>query len=374
VFSARTQIPQTPNGLAERLSELRTAAIPVVDLTLSNPTDSGLFEDDSWLRHLAQTQSATYRPAPFGLESARAAVASSYGNKGISIDPAQVVLCASTSEAYSFLFKLLTDPGDRVLFPRPSYPLLEHLAAFEQVHLAHYAIRYDGSYYIDTDSVRGALGARCRAIVLVSPNNPTGSCVSLEELAALSECQVPLISDEVFADYPLQASQNAIVSALSAKSSLVFSLGGLSKSAGLPQLKLAWIVVGGPTELRNQALSRLELICDTFLSLNTPVQVALPQLLDLGAQRQARIQQRLLRNYAELTRLLESSPISMRSSQGGWTVVLQLPNLSIDESHLLVQPGWFYDDTQEGIVVVSLLTPENQFDEGISRLVRTVAR
>ena len=382
MFSARTQIPQMPNSLAERLSELRAAGIPVVDLTLSNPTDSGLFEDHSWIRQLAQPQSAIYRPEPFGLESARVAVACAYGNKGISIDPTQVVLCASTSEAYSFLFKLLTDPGDVVLFPRPSYPLLEHLAAFEQVRLAHYAIHYDGSYYIDTDSVRNALGERCKAIVLVSPNNPTGSCTSLEELASLSECQVPLISDEVFADYPLQASHPPIPSVLLAQSNLVFSLGGLSKSAGLPQLKLAWIVVGGPVELRRQALSRLELICDTFLSLNTPVQVALPQLLDLGLQRQARIRQRLLRNHAELARLLESSPISVRSSQGGWTVVLQLPNVSIDdwslrlltEAHVLVQPGWFYDDSQEGIIVVSLLTPENQFIEGISRLVGAVSR
>jgi alanine-synthesizing transaminase len=381
VFSARTQVPQMPNSLAERLSELRAAGIPVVDLTLSNPTDSGLFEDDSWIRHLAQPQSAIYRPEPFGLESARVAVACAYRKRGVSIDPGQIVLCASTSEAYSFLFKLLTDPGDVVLFPRPSYPLLEHLAAFEQVRLAHYAIRYDGSYYIDTDSVRRALGERSKAIVLVSPNNPTGSCTSLEELASLSECQVPLISDEVFADYPLQASQPFIPSVLLTQSNLVFSLGGLSKSAGLPQLKLAWIVVGGPVELRTQALSRLELICDTFLSLNTPVQVALPQLLDLGVQRQARIQQRLLRNHAELARLLESSPVSIRSGQGGWTVVLQLPNVSIDdwslrlltEAHVLVQPGWFYDDAQEGIVVVSLLTPENQLIEGISRLARAVS-
>ena len=381
-FSVRTQIPQSPNGLTVSLAALRAAGAPILDLTLSNPTRAGIFDDESWVTHLARSQSATYEPAPLGLKSARSAVARYLRQKGIVADVEQIVLCASTSEAYSYLFKLLTDPGDTVLFPRPSYPLLEHLATLENVRLSHYNIRYDGAYYIDTDSVKRGLSGSCKAIVLVSPNNPTGSCTSDQELETLAASGVPLISDEVFADFPLRPSQGPISTVLSAQSSLAFSLGGLSKTAGLPQLKLGWIVVGGPERIRREAVARLELICDTFLSLNTPVQVALPELLEHSTQRRARIQERLLHNYQLLEQRVRDTPVSLRATQGGWSAVLQLPNLALEDwslhlltqANLLVQPGWFYDDSQEGIVVVSLLTPEHEFSEGLERLVSAAKR
>lgn len=376
LFSARTEVSQLPNALTERLVGLRAAGTPVLDLTVSNPTELGLFADESWLLTLAEPASAIYRPAPLGIESARLAVAEYLRKRGSAVEPEQIVLCASTSEAYSFLFKLLADPEDTILFPRPSYPLLEHLADLERVRLASYAIAYDGSYYIDIDSVRSRMTGRCKGIVLVSPNNPTGSCTSAAELRALADFGVPLISDEVFAEYPLQP-EGAIGTALSATtSSLVFALGGLSKMAGLPQLKLAWIVVAGPEVMRRMALERLELICDTFLSVNTPVQVALPRLLEVGAQRRARIHQRLLKNHQSLHRRLRGTPVSARIAQGGWSAVLQLPRLASEDwalrilsrERVLVQPGWFYDDPHEGIVVVSLLTPEQDFLQGLERV------
>jgi aspartate/methionine/tyrosine aminotransferase len=353
-----------------------------VDLTSSNPTRVGIADDDSWVELLARAQCTVYEPAPFGIAAARAAVAEHLTNTGLAVDPEQVVLCASTSEAYSFLFKLLTDPGDSILFPRPSYPLLEHLAAFEQLRLAHYSIDYDGSYFIDRESTRRASCARCKALVLVSPNNPTGSCTTVEEFQAVSGLGIPLISDEVFADYPLQADSGPIPSVLCAQSGLVFSRGGLSKAAGLPQLKLAWIVVGGPLPIRSEALARLELICDTFLSVNTPVQVALPELLKRGAGRRVCIQQRLKANLDLLTRRVRGTPVSLRAPQGGWSVVLQLPKLGVDDwalhlltqAHVLVQPGWFYDDPHEGVIVLSLLTCESDFAEGLDRLLIAVAQ
>jgi aspartate/methionine/tyrosine aminotransferase len=381
VFSSRTRLSLTPNDLTQRCSALRDAGVELLDLTSTNPTEVGLFDDCSWLSLLKRPAGALYQPAAFGLMSARRAVAQMYAAKGLSVVPEQVVLCASTSEAYSWLFKLLTDPGEQILVPRPSYPLLEHLARWEDVHLAHYAISYDGAYFVDLNSLRQACSPTTRAVVLVSPNNPTGSYTRRSELGAIVDLDVPIISDEVFADYPLSSVVPEVPSALVAESSLVFALGGLSKSLAWPQLKLAWIIVAGPTNLRSEALCRLELIADSYLSPNTPVQVALPELLDQGAQRHAQVQQRLRQNYAALTRLIQGSPVSLRPIQGGWSAVLRLPltavqewaALLLEEQHLVVQPGWFYDFAEDGIVIVSLLTPEASFAEGISRLLHCVS-
>ena len=321
--------------------------------------------------------SAHYSPAAFGLMSARIAVARSYAAKGMAIDPQQVVLCGSTSEAYTSIFELLSDPGEQILIPRPSYPLLEHLTIFADVRPTHYSIGYDGAHFIDLDSVRRSVTAQTKALVLISPNNPTGSFTRRSELDALLNLDVPIISDEVFSDFSLLASPPDLSSALCADTSLVFALGGLSKSCAWPQLKLAWIVVAGKKNLREKALARLELIADSYLSPNTPVQVALPHLLDFGAQRHAQVKQRLLRNVATLVRLTEDSPVSMWPVQGGWSAVLRLPLIVsedwalivLEQQHVLVQPGWFYDFTDDRIVVVSLLTKEDELAEGIKRLV-----
>jgi aspartate/methionine/tyrosine aminotransferase len=377
VFSKRVRQLATVNIITERCQSLRAAGVLLLDLTRTNPTEAGLFNDNAWLASLATEGGARYQPAPFGLLSARTAVAQMYAAKGLAVDPRQVALCGSTSEAYTWIFKLLSDTGEQILVPRPSYPLLEHLATLADVRLAHYMIDYDGAYFIDTDSVRRSVTPQTKALVLISPNNPTGSFTRLSELATMASLGVPLISDEVFSDYCLLPSPPELASALVAESSLVFALGGLSKSFAWPQLKLAWIVVGGDKELREQALARLELIADSFLSPNTPVQVALPRLIDFGAQRHAKVKQRLLQNAATLTRLTKHSPVDSWEVQGGWSAVLRLPLtvtedwalILLEQQRVLVQPGWFYDFTDDRIVVVSLLTKEDEFSEGIERLV-----
>ena len=272
---------------------------------------------------------------------------------------------------------MLADPSDAILVPRPSYPLLEYLATYSDVRTSPYAIGYDGAYYIDIDSLKEQVTRQTKGLVLISPNNPTGSFTRRAELNALLKLDIPVISDEVFSDYCLMPSPPDLPSVLVAESSLVFALGGLSKSCALPQLKLAWIVVGGQRVLRDQALARLEIIADSFLSANTPVQVALPHLLDFGAQRHAQVKQRLLHNTTTLLRLTENSPVNVWPAQGGWSAVLRLPLtvsedwalVLLQEQHLLVQPGWFYDFTDDRIVVVSLLTQEPQFADGIGRIV-----
>ena len=377
MFSSRTRLPATINVLTERYRSLREAGVPLLDLTSTNPTEVGLFDDQPWLSALSSAESAHYRPEPFGLLSARQAVAQHYATKGLPIDPRQVVLCGSTSEAYGWIFKLLTDPGETMLVPRPSYPLLEHLATYSDVRTSTYTIGYDGAYFIDIDSLKQQVTRQTKGVVLISPNNPTGSFTRRAELDALLHLGLPLISDEVFSDYCLQALPPDLPSALAAESSLVFALGGLSKSCALPQLKLAWIVVGGQKDLSYQALARLEIIADNFLSPNTPVQVALPQLLDFGAQRHVQVKKRLLQNTATLLRLTENSPVNVWPAQGGWSAVLRLPLtvsddwalVLLDEQRVLVQPGWFYDFTDDRIVVVSLLTEEDDFAQGIERLV-----
>jgi hypothetical protein len=370
-------MPAAANAFSERCHAMRAAGIPILDLTISNPTAVGLFNDDSWLRCLSKADGARYRPEPFGLATARSAIADLYTAKGFPVDAAQVVLCSSTSEAYSWLFALLCDSGDSILIPTPSYPLLDHLASFAQVRPRLYGIGYDGAYYIDMNSVRTNLDSTTRTVVLVSPNNPTGSYTRREELEQLELLSLPLISDEVFADFCLSPTGPDLESVLEAKASLVFALGGLSKSFAWPQLKLAWIIVGGPKRLREEALVRLELIADTYLSANTLVQEALPELLAFGATRQAQVKRRLLANLSTIEPLARGSAMSARPAPGGWTAVLSLPltepldwaTTLLEQERVLVQPGWFYDFADERLIVVSLLTPEAEFAEGISRIV-----
>jgi len=356
---------------------MRMAGTRVLDLTISNPTAAGLFTDDSWLQHLSNPASAHYRPEPLGLESARSVIAALYTAKGFPVGVEQVVLCSSTSEAYSWLFTLLCDAGDSILIPTPSYPLLEHLSSFAQVRPRLYNIGYDGAHFIDIDSVRANRDSTTRAIVLVSPNNPTGSFTRREELQALQSFSLPLISDEVFADFRLGSAPPDLETVLESGDSLVFALGGLSKSFAWPQLKLAWIVVGGPARLREEALARLELIADTYLSANTPVQEALPELIAMGSSRQEQLKRRLLTNLSAIEPLTRGSALAARPVQGGWSAVLSLPltepvdwaTTLLEEERVLVQPGWFYDFADERLIVVSLLTPEAAFVEGIGRIV-----
>lgn len=381
VFSRQTEFPLEPNPLFQRRAELLAAGYHALDLTVSNPTAVGLQFPDDWSHWLARPAVHCYDPAPFGSLSARTALVERWRHLGHTITEERIVLSASTSEAYSHLFKLLCDPGDDVLVPQPSYPLFEHLARFEHVHLSGYRLEYDGRWYIDLDSLKAARGPRTKAVILVSPNNPSGSMVSADELTAIASLGLPIISDEVFSRFLFGAAKTRFRTALGADDTLVFVLDGLSKSLGLPQCKLAWTSVAGPRNLVDSALSRLEIIADAYLSVATPIQCALPDLLSIEAARHQVIQARLETNLDEVRRLVSGSAATLLSIDGGWSAVLQLPNTRSESEWVLnlledygvwVQPGWFFDFEREAFVVVSLLTPTEELRTGIERLVRRV--
>jgi aspartate/methionine/tyrosine aminotransferase len=380
MLSARTDVDLAPNALARALAEARAAGREVLDLTESNPTRAGIaYDEGAILDALARREALVYEPAPFGLRHARDAVAAELGGQGVRVDASRVVLTASTSEAYAFLFKLLCDPGDEVLVPAPSYPLLELLARFEGVALVPYRLAYDGAWHVDVASVRAAIGQRTRAIVTVSPNNPTGSYLKKSELAVLAETGLPIVSDEVFAPYALRDDATRASSALEAAGApLVFALGGLSKLAALPQMKLAWIAIAGERAKVDAALARLELVADAFLSVGTPVQHALPALLASRGQAERAIRARTRTNLDALRAAIgPSSPATLLDVEGGWYATLHLPSTQREEAWTLsllrddgvyVHPGHFFDFESEPYVVVSLLTPEATFAEGARRI------
>jgi len=377
MFSARSKLDAEPNPLTRAVLDRRRRGEPILDLTVSNPTVAGLpYKSERLLSALAHPDSLTYAPEPFGLASAREAVARTYARAGLEVGAERIVLSASTSEAYGFAFKLLADAGGELLVPAPSYPLLEHLARLEQITTRPYALFYDHGWHVDLDSVRRGLSLRSRAIVVVSPNNPTGSFLKKPELEALLALGLPVVCDEVFAAYPFGDDPDRVGSVLEAEEGLVIALDGLSKRIGLPQAKLGWMALGGDAALVSEALARLELIADTYLSVGTAVQLGLPELLSAGAGTRAEIQRRVRRNHGRLSELLADAVVSALESEGGWYAVLRLPRvksedewaLGLLEQGVLVQPGYFYDFADEAFAVVSLLTPEPSFDAGIERL------
>jgi alanine-synthesizing transaminase len=387
VFSRRSEFGRNPNRVELARQAAQRRGVRLFDLTESNPTRAQLPEFESAFAQLDQPGARVYQPEPFGLRSARtAASAWMLRQSGLHVAPEQIVLTASTSEAYAFLFKLLCDAGDEVLVPAPSYPLFAHLAQLNDVRLVSYPLAYDGRWHISRDALLRARSVRTRAIVTVHPNNPTGSFVKRDELADLSQLGLPIISDEVFAPYPLCTDATRAPSALCAEGALVFSLHGLSKLAALPQLKLSFVCVGGPPALVGEALARLEIIADSFLSVSTPVQLALPAILASHAPVTAAIGARLSRNLHALGKLCVASPASLLHVEGGWYAVLHLPELLDDEGYALdfiehadtlVQPGYFYDFEAGPYVVLSLLTPETTFVGGATRIlerVETLAR
>lgn len=382
MFSARSKLDAELNPLALAIAARQRRGAPIVDLTVSNPTVAGLpYERERLLGALAHQGSLTYAPEPFGLSSARATLAAACAEGGHAVAADRIVLTASTSEAYGFAFKLLADPGDEVLVPAPSYPLIEHLARFEQVQPRPYALFYDQGWHVDLDSVRHARSDKTRAILVVNPNNPTGSYLKRAELGSLLELGLPIVSDEVFAAYPLGPDPERVSSVLVAREGLVLALDGLSKRVGLPQLKLGWMALAGSDELVARALERLELIADTYLSVGTPVQLALPELLAAGESTRAAVSARVTRNWRRLPELISGSALSVLVAEGGWYAVLRLPRIRTEdewalgllERGVLVQPGYFYDFADEPFAVVSLLTPEQGFDEGVEALCRYVA-
>jgi len=383
VFSTRTPPHLAPNRLAQALLELQRADRRVIDLTESNPTRAGFQYPPDLLAPLADVRGLTYLPRPFGLIEARRAVAQEYARRGIPVAAERIVLTASTSEAYSLLFKLLADPGDDVLVPRPSYPLFEHLARLDGLSVRPYDLDYHGVWSIDMTSVESALTPRTRALLVVNPNNPTGSFVKRHEMTQLvhicAERRIALIADEVFADYDLEpdaASDRGRV--MDRDETLVFSLGGLSKSVGLPQVKLGWIAVSGPAAVVDDALERLEIVCDTYLSVSTPVQAGAAELLERGRPIRAQIQARAAANYRRLVERNAAAPACrVLRSEGGWYAVLQVPTFRSEEDlvldllmndGVLAHPGYFFDFPRESYLVVSLIVPDAEFSEGIERL------
>jgi aspartate/methionine/tyrosine aminotransferase len=373
-----------PNPLALALAARRAAGAPVADLTLSNPTRAGLdYARRELLAPLADARSLVYEPSPRGAAAAREAIARYYLDRGERVDPDRLCLTASTSEGYAWLFKLLADPHDTVLVPRPSYPLLDYLTALESVRARPYDLVYDhpSGWSVDLDSVRRGLGARTRALVVVSPNNPTGSYVRRAEAAALAELcaarDVALIVDEVFADFPLAADATPVpLEAWGAATT--FLLNGLSKSAGLPQMKLGWIAVLGPEPAGSRALERLELIADSFLSVGAPVQLAAPSWLAAAQELRRPILDRARANLAALAARVEGSPCRLLRAEGGWSAVLELPRTRSEErwalellerDGILVHPGYFFDFPREAFVVASLLVPQAELREAAARLV-----
>jgi len=376
----------TTNALTRRLQQLRADGVAIVDLTQSNPTRAGIPYPADLLQALADPAALTYEPHAFGLPSARAAVATDHARRGVVVSPEHVVLTASTSEAYTWLFKLLCNPGECVLVPRPSYPLFEHLTQLEGVRIAPYDLEYHGRWQIDFASLDGAPGD-VKALLVVTPNNPTGSYVTAAEVDRLSalcaERSWALVADEVFADYRLGADAPVTDLAPRASGCLTFTLGGLSKSIGLPQLKLGWIVAGGPPDAREAALAHLELIADSFLSVGTPVQVGAATLLARGAGIRASIHARVSENLATLEETARSFPASeLLHVEGGWSAVLRVPAMRgeeqlvldlLDRERILVHPGYFFDFRHEAFIIVSLLPPADVFADAAPRLLRAVS-
>lgn len=386
MFSSR--VPDlAPNPVALALQRLRSSGTPFDDLTESNPTAVGFDYPRDLLEGLADPASLRYEPAPFGLPQAREAVAAEYAARGIAVPADRVVLTASSSESYSMLFKLLCDPGDSVLVPTPGYPLFAHLGSLDAVSIRPYATEFHGTWQIDLGGIGRAIDRTTRAVLVVSPGNPTGAFLKRDELEALSalcaEHDLALVCDEVFADFPVDPAPSAVPSALVEVGALVFALGGLSKSVGLPQLKLGWIAVGGPGAGTSEALARLELIADTYLSVATPVQHAARRLLDAGRTIREQILRRLRHNYDTLRRTATRYPACrVLPVEGGWAAIVQTPATVpaeqrvidlLERARVLVHPGDFFEFSREGYLVASLLTPPDVFGPAVGRLFDAVA-
>ena len=380
MFASRTGWNLSSNRLAAALAAARRQGREVLDLTESNPARCGFHYDQAAiLGGLTQPAALDYCPEPLGLPSARQAVTGYYSERREQVSPDRILLATSTSEAYSFIFRLLCDPGDEVLIPRPSYPLFEFLAGIQDVRIVSYPLFYDHGWHIDLHALESAVSPRTRAIVVVHPNNPTGSFVKPAEADSMvhlcSARGLALIADEVFLDFSFDAVPRP--SFATRTDVLTFTLSGLSKLAGLPQMKVAWTAVGGPPDLAHTARARLEVIADTYLSLNTPMQLAIPEFLRSRHGFLAQACGRLAANLAELDRQLAAQSLCQRLEvEGGWYAVLRVPATQCDEDlalalldrhGVLVHPGHFYDFTSEGHLVLSLLTLPPVFAQGVQR-------
>ena len=381
MFSSRLQWDVRPNRLSQLIAAKQRGGARILDLTESNPTRTGFRYPDEIVAAFEDPRVLAYEPAPAGTDEARRAVSAYYALRGQPVDPGRILLTASTSEAYAYLFKLLCNPEDRVLVPRPSYPLFEYLANLESVAVGQYPLFFHGEWGIDLDALRAVITDRTRAVVLVNPNNPTGSYVKLPELEALvrlcAERGMALVSDEVFADYAFGEDGARVSTLVGVEGCLTFSMSGLSKIAGLPQMKLGWIVVSGPEALRKEAREKLEWIADTYLSVSTPVQCVAGKLLRAGEAVQRQIRERTAANLAAAREALAGSAADLLAVEGGWYVTVRVPRVRSEEEwtlgllaerDVLVAPGFFFDFGAEAFLVVSLLAEPQVFLEGVRRL------
>jgi len=387
MFAARADWTLAPNRFTGAVRDRRRNRLPILDLTESNPTRCGfVYDAEKILSALSDARSLTYEPDPRGLLSARHAVIGYYEECGVKLDPDQIFLTASTSEAYSHVFRLLANPGDNVLVPRPSYPLLDFLGRLNDVELVPYPLRYDRGWHIDLKAIQSKIDPRTRMILAVHPNNPTGSYLEKKEsqfiLRSCQEKGVALVADEVFADYDLARDERRATSFAGTTDALTFTLSGLSKISALPQLKLAWMVVSGPLDQLQGALERLDLIADTYLSVSAPVQHALPALLETRRTLQPQILERVSGNLKWLDEQLSAdTPLSRLRSEGGWYAILKLPTIQTDEEWavelvrregVIAHPGHFYDFEEEAHLIVSLLPPPEVFAKGVAKILAHV--
>jgi alanine-synthesizing transaminase len=384
MFASRTNWNLKPNRLAEALEQHKSSGRRLLDLSASNPTECGFkYDSAAIMRSLCAPASLQYHPDPKGLKSARMAVSNYYAENGEQVSIDDLILTASTSEAYSFIFRLLCNPGDELLIPTPGYPLFDFLADVNDVKLTRYPLFYDHGWHIDTHALRQAVTPRTRGIIVVHPNNPTGHFTKQEEVAQLNQIcsanQMAIIADEVFLDFSHGAPQKSFVANSGA---LTFTMSGISKISGLPQMKFAWLAVNGPEAEKREALARLEMIADTYLSLNAPIQLAAPVLLLQRKRFQQQLMTRVRANLAELdSQLSEKKHVARLAVQGGWYAVLRVPATRPDEELALellkkhdvyVHPGHYYDFPGDGYLVVSLITPEQDFTEGVRRILSAI--
>lgn len=386
MLSKRTSWDFSLNPLSRLLARKRNAGDDVLDLTESNPTRVGLdYPQEEIFAAQRDRNILLYEPNPHGLATAREAIAQYYAERGQTVSPSDVLLTSSTSEAYAFLFKTLMDPGDRVLLPRPSYPLFDDIARLEAIGIDHYRLVHDGSWSLNTDSIEQAITPRTKAVLAVHPGNPTGSFIDASEYERLVEIcsrrELALIVDEVFLDYPIDAPTNRAGTFAGEQRAVTFVMSGLSKVAGLPQMKLSWIWMGGPSELKNEARSRLEHVSDVFLSVGTPVQHGLEHYLALSRRIQSSIAMRIMSNYRSLQETFQGSPVTVLDAEGGWYVIVRLPAVCSSEEWALrllrdhdvhVHPGYLFDFATGPFLVMSLLPAKANFRAGIRRLLSTV--
>lgn len=386
MFSRRTEWKLSHNDYTQALERFRSSGRELLDLTASNPTEIGLhYDTERLLTSLNNPRALEYEPLPRGLLPAREAVLTYYREKGVQLSPEQLFLTVSTSEAYTYAFRLLCDPGDEVLVPQPSYPLFEFLADLQDVKLVPYELIYDHGWQVDFHSLECAITGRTRAVLVVHPNNPTGSFVKQAEKTLLdricNDRELAIIADEVFLDFLLESGND--LSFAGSRGALTLALSGLSKISGLPQMKVAWMVVSGPEALAAEAIARLEVIADTYLSMNAPLQWALPEMLRSRKGIQDQLRARVQANLVDLDLQLSRQSLCHRLVvEGGWYAILRVPAIRSDEElaieliekkSVLVQPGHFYDFTSDGYLVISLITPETQFREGMPRLLGFLA-